>query len=151
MTRSTDAELQRTERVPNLLPGSAGHLLVTEPQNLLQQRFEEIERGHEELEEGEQPMSNAACIRCGEPLVDSSRPCGFCTSEIRHNAVAVLVATRGESDMDKYTRVIAAATLRALGHSQEEVVHARARAFDGHSVEQILEGLCGDERERVAA
>jgi hypothetical protein len=88
-------------------------------------------------------MSTVACIKCGEPLVDSSRPCGFCVSQIRHNAVAVLVANQGESPRRLLARANAVDALRILGHSQEEVVHARARAFDGHSVEQILSGLCG--------
>lgn len=43
-------------------------------------------------------------------------------------------------------RANAVDALLILGHSQEEVVHARARAFDGHPVEDILSGLCGDER-----
>jgi len=96
-------------------------------------------------------MSAAVCIKCGEPLVDSSRPCGFCVSEIRHNAVAALVENQGESDRRRAARANAVDALRILSHSQEEAVHARARAFDGHSVDQILSGLCGDERVGVAA
>jgi hypothetical protein len=96
-------------------------------------------------------VSATACIRCGEGLVDPAKACGFCTAEIRHNAVLALVESSGRSDRDKLSRANAVDALRMLGHSQEEALHARARAFDGHSVEEILEGLCGDERVGVAA
>lgn len=89
-------------------------------------------------------MSDAACIRCGESIVDASRPCGFCTAEIRHNSVTALVENQGESDRKLLARSNAVDALLILGHSREEVVHARARAFDGHSVEEIVKGLCGD-------
>lgn len=89
-------------------------------------------------------VSNVVCLRCAEPLADSSRPCGFCTSEIRHNAVKALVENQGKSDRKLLTRANAVDALLILGHSKEEVVHARARAFDGHSVEEIAKGLCGD-------
>jgi hypothetical protein len=77
-------------------------------------------------------MSAGICTRCAEPFAKASTEalCRFCSGEIRHNAVDAL---------------------RILGHSKEEVVHARARAFDGHSVDQILSGLCGDERVGVVA
>lgn len=96
-------------------------------------------------------MSAAACVRCCEPLVDPAKPCGFCAGEIRHNAVTALVQCQGESNRDKLSRANAVDALRLLGHSQEKAVYARARAFDGHSVEDILEGLCGDGVEAVAA
>lgn len=96
-------------------------------------------------------MSDAACIRCGEQLVDASRPCEFCAGEIRHNAITALTQHQGESDRDLLSRANAADALLILGHSQEEVVHARARAFDGHSVEEILSGLCGEGVGAVAA
>jgi hypothetical protein len=93
------------------------------------------------------------CARCGEPYAKWSTDtlCMFCVGEIRHKAVTVLTEVQGDSDRDKLTRGNAIEALHILGHSQEEVVHARARAFDGHSVEQIVSGLCGDERVGVAA
>lgn len=97
------------------------------------------------------PMSAAVCMKCAEPLVDPSRPCGFCTAEIRHNAVSALVENQGDSDRKLLARANAIDALLILGHSQEEVVHARARAFDGHSVEEIVKGLCGDGVGAVAA
>ena len=96
-------------------------------------------------------MSAATCSRCAEPLVDSLRPCGFCIGEIRHNAVTALVDNQGAGNRKLLARANAVDALRILGHSQEEAVHARARAFDGHSVEDILSGLCGDEWEPLAA
>jgi hypothetical protein len=93
-------------------------------------------------------MSAGTCTRCAEPFAKASTDalCRFCSGEIRHNAVTALVKNQGEGDRRLFARANAIASLRLLGHSQEEVVHARARAFDGHSVDQILSGLCGDER-----
>lgn len=51
MSSAVDQETRRDEQTPGLLPSCAGHLLVTEPQNLLQQRLEQLDRGYEELEE----------------------------------------------------------------------------------------------------
>lgn len=96
---------------------------------------------------------NSECARCAEPhdKLSTDTLCKFCTGEIRHKAVTVLTEVQGESDREKLTRGNAVEALRLLGHSQEEVVHARARAFDGHPVEEIVKGLCGDERVGVAA
>jgi hypothetical protein len=77
--------------------------------------------------------------------------CRFCSGEIRHNAVTALVENQGEGNRRLLARTNAVDALRILGHSQEEAVHARARAFDGHSVEGILSGLCGDGVGAVAA
>lgn len=85
---------------------------------------------------------NTSCLRCGEFLVDPQRPCGFCTDERRRNAVTTLVAAAKSSDNAALlARVEAIDTLRSLGFSRKQVLHARARALDGHSVEEILEGL----------
>jgi hypothetical protein len=93
-------------------------------------------------------MSAGICTRCAEPFANATAEtlCRFCVGDIRHNAVTALVENQGESDRRIAARANAVDALRILGHSQEEVVHARARAFDGHSVDQILSGLCGDER-----
>lgn len=91
---------------------------------------------------------NSTCSRCAEPYAEPAkdRACRFCIGELRQRAVTALTENQGESNQDKFIRANAVDMLRILGHSQEEVVHARARAFDGHSVEDILKGLCGDER-----
>jgi len=98
-------------------------------------------------------MSADSCTRCAEPFAKATAEtlCRFCVGEIRHKAVTALVENQGESNRRLAARANAIDALRILGHSQEEVVHARARAFDGHSVEQILSGLCGDEQVGVAA
>jgi hypothetical protein len=96
-------------------------------------------------------VNAAACVRCGESLSNPAEPCGFCVHERRHEAVTTLVQVCGRWGSEVAQRADAIDTLRTLGHSKEEVLHARARAFDGHSVEDILEGLCGDEREPLAA
>jgi hypothetical protein len=100
-------------------------------------------------------MSTAVCTRCAEPFArpDSNPLCKFCAGELREKAVIALTEARGNSNRAKLQRVAAIDTLRTLGHSQPEVLRARARAFDGHSVGEILEGLCGDgvEGKAVAA
>lgn len=96
--------------------------------------------------------TTVSCARCGEPLVDPNRPCTFCIGEKREEAVKVLVAAaKPISDASAVARVDAIDTLRNLGHTQDEVLLARARALDGHSVEEIVEGLVADERVGVAA
>lgn len=96
---------------------------------------------------------NSECARCAEPyaMLSTDTICKFCAGEIRHEAVTVLTEVQGSSDRAKLARGNAIEALRLLGHSQEEVVHARARAFDGHSVEEIVKGLCGDGVGAVAA
>lgn len=96
-------------------------------------------------------MSTSSCTRCGESLVNPAKPCGFCVQERRHEAVTTLVQIRGAWGSEQAQRADAIDTLRTLGHSKEEVLHARAQAFDGHSVEDILEGLCGDGAEAIVA
>lgn len=87
-------------------------------------------------------MSSVACVRCGEALVDGSSPCGFCRGERIGDAVKALVAARGSQDNAALlARVDAIDTLRSLGFSSGQVLHARARALDGHSADEILEGL----------
>jgi hypothetical protein len=93
----------------------------------------------------------AICSRCGESLVNPDLPCGFCICERRHAAVTQLVAAAtSTSNPALVARVNAIDTLRNLGHSSEEVLLARARALDGHSVEEIVEGLVEDERVGVS-
>ncbi len=95
---------------------------------------------------------SAICSRCGESLVNPEEPCGFCVDERRQEAVAHLVAAAKSTDNAALVaRVDAIDILRNLGHSKEEVLHARARALDGHSVEEIVEGLVEDERVGVGA
>jgi len=94
---------------------------------------------------------SAICTRCGESLVNPELPCGFCVDERRREAVATLVAAAPSGgDAALLARVEAIETLRNLGHSQEQVIHARARALDGHSVEEIVEGLTAESLEAVA-
>lgn len=84
----------------------------------------------------------ASCVRCGENLVDPARPCSFCAGERREAAVRKLIAAaKSGGDAALAARVDAIWTLRSLGCSDYEVLHARARALDGHSAEDILEGL----------
>lgn len=91
-------------------------------------------------------MSTLICTGCEAKLrtPDTRRLCGLCVIEKRHGAVSTFVQNQGEGDRAKRRRASAMFTLRDLGHSKAESLHARARAFDGHSVEEILEGLCGD-------
>ncbi len=87
-------------------------------------------------------MSKAACIRCGEPLADPKRPCGFCIDERTREAVTVLVSAAGNaSNAALFQRACAIETLRSLGHSDWQAVEARAKAFDGYSIEEIVDGL----------
>jgi hypothetical protein len=87
------------------------------------------------------------CARCAETLVDPGLPCQFCIGERREQAVKVLVAAaKPTSSASAVARVDAIDTLRNLGHSQEEVIRARAKALDGGSVEEIVEGLVASER-----
>jgi len=95
--------------------------------------------------------TKAACVRCGEPLVDPTRPCGFCREERKREAVVTLVAAiKSSSNPSLAARALAIDTLRNLGYSQQQVRMARANALDGYSVDQILEGLEADV-EAVAA
>lgn len=95
---------------------------------------------------------SAVCTRCGESLVNPELPCVFCVGERRHEAVKALAAAApSTSDASLLARVEAIDTLRNLGHDQKEVLLARARALDGHSVEEIVEGLVEVERVEVVA
>lgn len=94
--------------------------------------------------------TRSTCIRCGEELVDATRPCGFCREERVRDAVALLVAAASNSsDAALLQRVDAIDTLRSLRYSKEQVLRARAQALDGLSTEEILEGL--NQVEAVAA
>ena len=85
---------------------------------------------------------SAACVRCAEPLVDPSKGCPFCEGERRETAVKALVsATGSKCDCALLTRAEAIFTLRNLGHSQDEVLLARARALDGFDAREILNEL----------
>lgn len=89
----------------------------------------------------------AVCGRCAESLVDPARPCGFCRAEREHAAVRILVAAaNNSSDAALAHRADAIDTLRLLGYSKAQVLQARAKALDGCSVEEILEGLAGEEQ-----
>ncbi len=92
------------------------------------------------------------CKRCAE---QTNRPvqrglCPFCIGELREGAVKALVAHRGASDFELAQRTKAISALRDLGYTQQEALQVRARAVDGHSAEEIVEWLCGEEREAVA-
>lgn len=96
--------------------------------------------------------SRAICSRCAEPLVNSNQPCGFCRGERIESAVKALVAATQFSDnFSLGARVDAIDTLRSLGFTRDQVVLTRARALDGHSAEEILEGLHGDRALEEAA
>jgi hypothetical protein len=87
-------------------------------------------------------MSAAACLRCGESLRNPDEACGFCIGERRHEAVTTLVAAAtSTSSASLAARADAIDTLRNLGYSKDQVIEARAKALDGFSVEEILEGL----------
>lgn len=87
----------------------------------------------------------ASCVRCGESLVDGVRGCPFCIYERRREAVTTLVAcSQSGGDAALCARAMAIDTLRNLGHDQDAVLLARARALDGYSVGEIVEGLVGD-------
>jgi CRISPR/Cas system-associated protein Csm6 len=93
----------------------------------------------------------AACSRCAKPLVDPQRPCQFCRGERIEAAVLKLVAAApSSSNAALASRVDAIDTLRCLGFTREQVLLARARAVDGHSAEEILEGLGDGRREALA-
>ncbi len=97
---------------------------------------------------------SAICSRCAEPLVKRPQDgfCVWCREERLRAAVAKLVAAaKSESDAALLARVEAIDTLRNLGHSPEEVLHARARALDRHSVEEIVADLGGAERMETTA
>lgn len=98
-------------------------------------------------------MSAAACIRCGESLVDATRRCEFCAGERRLKAVRTLVAAaKATSDASLAARADAIDTLRGLGYSRWQVIEARAQALDGFSAEEIIAKLnAGQDREPVAA
>lgn len=92
------------------------------------------------------------CVRCAETIVNPEEPCGFCVGERRLEAVTTLVSAAGSGgDAALLARVDAIDTLRNLGHSPDEVLMARARALDGHSVQDIVDGLIADERLAVTA
>jgi len=87
-------------------------------------------------------MSKSGCIRCGEPLADPKRPCGFCIGERTRETVTVLVSAAGNtSNAALFQRVCAIQTLRSLGYTDWQAVEARAKALDGYSVEEIVDGL----------
>jgi hypothetical protein len=86
----------------------------------------------------------ATCLRCGENLVESARPCTFCIGERRDAAVRkLLAAAKSGGDIALAARADAILTLRSLGYTDAQVLHARAQAVDGHSVEEIVERLEG--------
>lgn len=88
-----------------------------------------------------------ACGRCQEQLVDPARGCVFCREERIRGAVDILRAAAGSSsNASLLARLEAIETLRSYGFTDKQVLQARARAFDGHSTEQILEVLGADER-----
>jgi len=67
--------------------------------------------------------------------------------ERREAAVKTLVATsRSGGVAAASARLDALKTLQNIGHSQAEVRLARARALEGCSVEEIVEGLVESER-----
>jgi hypothetical protein len=93
-----------------------------------------------------------ACKRCAE---QTTKPmptglCPFCIGELREEAIKALVAHQGAGDFELAQRTKAISALRDLGYTQQEVLQVRARAVDGHSAEEIVEWLCGEEREAVA-
>lgn len=97
------------------------------------------------------PSAAVACVRCGEDLVDSTRPCIFCREERKREAVVTLVAAaKSTSNPSLAARALAIDTLRNLGYSKDQVLMARAGAVDGFSVDRILEGL-DEDRAAVAA
>jgi len=84
------------------------------------------------------------CKRCAEPLVlaPDDGYCVWCREERRLDAVRSLVAAaKSTSSASLAARADAIDTLRNLGYSKDQVIEARARALDGFSVEEILEGL----------
>jgi hypothetical protein len=94
---------------------------------------------------------SAVCPKCGARLVDRTAPCGLCVCDRRESAVKALVAAASSSsNASLLARVRSNRHLRNLGHSREEVLLARARAVDGCSVAEIVDGLVGD-REAVGA
>lgn len=96
-------------------------------------------------------MSTAACVRCGETLVEPERGCIFCRGERIREAVEILrAAAKSTSNASLLARLDAIETLRSYGFTDTQVVKARAHAFDGHSTERILEVLGADERVEVA-
>jgi hypothetical protein len=100
-------------------------------------------------------VSKPICKRCGEPLVlaPDDGYCVWCREERVRDAVTKLAAAaKAGGDAALAARVDAIDTLRNLGYSKAQVIHARAQAVDGHSVEQILEGLnAASELSAVAA
>jgi len=91
---------------------------------------------------------SAICSRCAEPLVDAERPCVFCTCELVGKIVEL---TGTETDRALLCRAEAVSSLRELGYSQRQVLLLRAKAIEGKSVEQILEGLVDGAERGVAA
>lgn len=87
---------------------------------------------------------SAACMRCAEELVGPEKGCPWCKGERREEAVKALVSAIGsDCGCALLTRAEAIFTLRNLGHSQDEVLLARARAIDGFSAREIVEELEG--------
>jgi len=90
-------------------------------------------------------MTRPACKRCAEPLVLAPPKglCIWCEQELELKAVGTLVSLATDSsDWARSERAAAIDALRSLlAYTKQQVLHARAQAFDGHSVEQILEGL----------
>lgn len=96
--------------------------------------------------------AGAVCSRCAEPLVDPDRPCSFCRGERIEDAIRALTSAAKHSDnLSLVARVDAIDTLRSLGFSKRQVLQVRARAVEGHSVEEILEVLGEGQPEAVAA
>lgn len=100
-------------------------------------------------------MSATVCSRCAEPQVQPSenplKLCPFCVGELMRAAVGQLAAWQGGGDDALLKRADATEGLRQLGSSSQQVLRARARAFDGHPVEEIVKELRGEAVEAVAA
>lgn len=86
--------------------------------------------------------------------MDAKGGCGFCWGEKLAGAVkALCAATRSTDNAALLARTDAIETLRSLGFTQEQVVHARARALDQHPAREIVDWLlsAAEVRSEVAA
>lgn len=92
------------------------------------------------------------CPRCGEGLVDLSRPCGFCELERKETAVTTLCGTeRSGGNQALVDRADAVDTLRCMGYSREQVRLVKELAAEGQSVDDVLQILGEPDTEGVAA
>ncbi len=105
------------------------------------------------IEEWRKRYWKLVCKRCGEEMAKPQPTdiCPFCAGELREKAIGTLIAHRGGGDFELAQRAKAISILRDLGYSQQEALQIRARVVDGHSIEEIVGWLCGEEREAVAA